>query len=296
MTYNHGGYIDEALKSIDEQKTEFPFELVIGDDFSTDDTLEKIRNFSFINPNLSVHVLRRQPGGSYHQLRQQEGRLYNFINIIENCKGKYIALLDGDDYWIDPLKLQKQVDFLEDHNEYGICFHKVNQINEFNGKTSIIPNGSGNEIFKIEDYILNNRTATCSILFKREILGNFPDWFSNLPFGDLGVILIVMKKSNRKAAVLEDNMGVYRIHAGGIHGSYHRNKVELIKAYKQHLDFIRIIGSHLLIEKEYKRYIYQKKAHTYALLAVLFMENGKKQKYLKSKFSTIYYSILKIFY
>ncbi len=101
--------------------------------------------------------------------------MYNFVNILNNCTGDYIALLDGDEYWTDPLKLQKQVDFLENNEDYGICFHTVTQINDFNGKTTILPNISENSIFRIEDYILNNLTATCSIVFKKENLGNLPN-------------------------------------------------------------------------------------------------------------------------
>ncbi|UJH92520.1 glycosyltransferase [Antarcticibacterium sp. 1MA-6-2] len=133
MTYNHSGYIEEALRSIDIQRTKFDFEVVVGDDFSTDDTLLKIRNFKFNNKKLHLKILNRQIGDEYHQERREKGRLFNFVNIIQNCSGSYVALLDGDDYWTDPLKLQRQVDFLEANNDFSICFHNVN-IEDTRGK------------------------------------------------------------------------------------------------------------------------------------------------------------------
>lgn len=112
----------EALKGIDEQQTTFPFEVVIGDDFSSDSTLEKIRQFRFTNPNVKVKILERQQGDAYHQARQKHGRIYNFYDILKNCSGKYTALLDGDDYWIDKNKLQTQVSFLEQNPQYLFAF------------------------------------------------------------------------------------------------------------------------------------------------------------------------------
>ena len=122
MTYNHGEFIKEAMNGIMMQETSFPIEVVVGDDFSTDNTLNIIREFSNTE-NIDIHILDRPRGEDYDLKRQELGRLYNFQNIIENCKGKYIAILDGDDYWTDPLKLQKQVDFLENNKAYSIITH-----------------------------------------------------------------------------------------------------------------------------------------------------------------------------
>jgi len=111
MVYNQEEFIDEAMKGIMMQKTDFKVEVVVGDDFSTDKTLELIRKYENTE-NIHIKILDRKKGDAYWTKRQAKGRLYNFINIIENCSGKYIALLDGDDYWTDPAKLQKQFDLL----------------------------------------------------------------------------------------------------------------------------------------------------------------------------------------
>ena len=91
-----------------------------GDDFSTDRTLDIVKSYQN-SESIEIKILERKKGDSYWQRRQKLGRLYNFINILDNCTGKYVALLDGDDYWTDPYKLQKQVDFLEQNPTFSMC-------------------------------------------------------------------------------------------------------------------------------------------------------------------------------
>ena len=114
MTYNHAPFIKNAMQGIMMQKTSFKIEVVVGDDFSKDNTLEIIKKFSDTE-NIKLKILNREIHDDYWFQRQENGRIYNFYNILKNCKGNYIALLDGDDYWTDPYKLQKQVDFLEEN-------------------------------------------------------------------------------------------------------------------------------------------------------------------------------------
>ena len=121
MTYNHEDFIADAMDGIMMQKTNFDVEVVVGDDFSTDNTLNIIRSYKD-SKNIKIRILERKKGDEYWHKRQEKGRLYNFINILENCKGKYIALLDGDDYWTDPLKLQRQVDYLELNRKYVLSY------------------------------------------------------------------------------------------------------------------------------------------------------------------------------
>ncbi|MDF1676660.1 MAG: glycosyltransferase, partial [Vicingaceae bacterium] len=106
MTYNHAKYITQCLNSIEQQQTSFPFEVIIGDDFSTDNNIALIQQFiaSSTNKNIKYILLDRKKGDEYDINRQKKGRLYNFLNIINHCKGKYIALIDGDDYWTDSYK------------------------------------------------------------------------------------------------------------------------------------------------------------------------------------------------
>ncbi len=110
ITYNHEKYISKAIESILMQKTDFSFDIVIGEDFSTDRTKEILIQYKRKNPE-KIHLLLHT-----HNI----GSLQNFILTLTSCRGKYIAILEGDDYWTDPCKLQKQVDFLEANPEYGL--------------------------------------------------------------------------------------------------------------------------------------------------------------------------------
>ena len=115
ITYNHEKYIAEALDSFLVQETDFPFEIVINDDGSLDRTADVIRMYMEKFPNIINANLRDQ----------NVGLMINFTECIKRAEGKYLAICDGDDYWTDPLKLQKQVDFLESNKEYNMVFHNA---------------------------------------------------------------------------------------------------------------------------------------------------------------------------
>ncbi|MEM7104596.1 MAG: glycosyltransferase [Bacteroidota bacterium] len=113
ITYNHERYIEKALSSILTQETDFDFEIVIGDDGSTDSTQDILLNFADQNPDKIKLVFNER----------NEGVFSNVYNTVEACTGKYLAFLEGDDFWVYPKKLQQQVDFLESNPEYSGCFH-----------------------------------------------------------------------------------------------------------------------------------------------------------------------------
>ncbi|WP_423818460.1 glycosyltransferase [Salinimicrobium sp. TIG7-5_MAKvit] len=213
MTYNHFNYIEEALKGIDIQITKFTFEVVVGDDFSTDGTLDKIKNYQFLNQNLQLKILKRKIGDNYWKSRQQKGRLYNFQNIIENCKGKYIALLDGDDYWTDPLKLQKQVDFLEANPEFILCFtnNKILGENLEIAKEAAV--NHSRSVFTHNDMPLFAPTSTR--VFRNAYLKGFD--MKDSPGGD--TFLLIWQSKFGKIKFLNEVTSVYRSHAGGIYSS-----------------------------------------------------------------------------
>jgi glycosyltransferase involved in cell wall biosynthesis len=213
MTFNHEEFINQALKSIDMQETNFAFEVVIGDDFSTDTTLRKIKNFEFTNPKIRANILKREKGDDYHKKRLKKGRIYNFVDIVNNCKGKYIALLDGDDYWTDPLKLQKQVDFLEGNPEYAICFHNVKIYNQEKGhfeKDTITRNVP--ETTTILDLARGNFIHTPSVVLRNDF--EIPNWFNETTIGDWTLYMIVVRE--QKIYKMDEEMAVYRVHDKGI--------------------------------------------------------------------------------
>ena len=140
MTFNHENFFSQAIEGCIIQDCSYSFEVVIGDDFSTDRTLNIALEYESKYPDI-IRVLSRQKGDDYDENRKRFGRLYNFMDILSNCQGKYIALLDGDDYWTDPLKLQKQVDFLEANPDYVLTGHDVKLVDADNHiiKDSYLP-------------------------------------------------------------------------------------------------------------------------------------------------------------
>lgn len=211
MVYNHAKFLRQAMDGIMEQRTTFPVEVVVGDDFSTDGSLDIVKEYQD-TPNIKIKILNRSVGDEYWQNRQRYGRLYNFLNILENCKGKYIALLDGDDYWIDQLKLQKQVDFLQNHPDFSMVFHQANKLYD-DGTISPFNQFDVDRDFQFKDLIERNFIATGSVLYRNHY-EPLPSWFLSLQAGDWGLHLINSQQG--KIRFLSSCMSVYRKHDNGV--------------------------------------------------------------------------------
>lgn len=276
LAYNHGPYIRQCLEGFVMQKTNFTFEVLIHDDASTDETAKIIKEFEDQHPILIKPIYQSENQFS-------KGISPTFTYNFPRARGKYIALCEGDDYWTDPYKLQKQIDFLEANPEYGICAHRVQSVNEFDtSKNHIFPNNSQSQDYYIKQFIQSNVVATCSLIFKKEYFNSKP-WHQKSPFGDLLLTLTVLKNSNQKMYVLYDVMGVYRIHSGGVHGNFHQSNKGLVKAYEQHLQFNELIKKYLLFEKKYKSFIQSKKVETYRTILTLLDKKLFWFKYAKYK-------------
>jgi len=118
ITYNHAKFIRQALDGFLMQETNFPFEVLIHDDASTDGTADIIREYAEKYPDIIKPIFQKE---NQYSKGVQISLTYNFPRV----KGKYVALCEGDDYWTDPRKLQTQVDFLEANPEFSMCFHPV---------------------------------------------------------------------------------------------------------------------------------------------------------------------------
>ncbi len=114
ITYNHETFIAKAIEGFLMQQTSFPFKIIIGEDYSTDRTRDIVQKYARRHPELINLIISDT----------NVGILVNERRVMLEAKGKYIAFCEGDDYWTDPFKLQKQVDFLETHPEYSVCFHR----------------------------------------------------------------------------------------------------------------------------------------------------------------------------
>ena len=237
LAYNHKNYISQCIDSVLMQKTDFPFEIVLGEDESADGTREICMQYASKYPDMIRLFLRSRKDVIYIN-GSATGR-FNLAESLKACRGKYTALLEGDDYWTDPLKLQKQVDFLEANPLYSTCFHRVTEFDEISLNEKIIPDGPLSQTMKLNDLLGgNNFIPTNSCVFWN-FSSPLPSWFYLTPFGDYGLHLINAKRGD--IGFIDEVMGVYRLSSSGVHGKLKSSNDGLTKAYQQHLDFWEII-------------------------------------------------------
>lgn len=217
VTYNHVEYIEQCVQSIINQNTTFKFEILIGEDNSSDGTREKCVELSLKYPNQIKLFLRDRKDVIFINGRPT-GR-YNFLETISSARGRYVALCDGDDLWSDNLKLQKQFDFLEANEGYSAVVHRVTYLNESNREVTdqVFPEKYRNELDKIALAEEGCLPKTSSLFFRSSALTDIPEWFRSCPTGDYPLMLILSQYGKFK--VLPDIMSVYRIHNGGIWSS-----------------------------------------------------------------------------
>lgn len=212
ITYNHESYITQCIEGMLSQKINYDYEIVIGDDCSKDSTTKICKFYAQKFPDLI----------KYKKRDSNLGMIGNWINTLNECKGKYIALCEGDDYWTDPLKLQKQVDFLEGNKDYSICW--TNYEIEENGSLKK-PNwfeGFFRGLYK--DINFNNFgspycTYTLTCMFKSSCLENV-NFNSFKFFKDNTLYSLCLQKG--KGAILNFFGGVYRINNASIYSSASR--------------------------------------------------------------------------
>lgn len=199
VAYNQEQYVREALDSVLMQKVNFPFEIIISDDCSTDATPQILQEYAVVHPDVVKPILGKQNVGYPNNQRRS----------LEAATGKYIALCDSDDYWTDPYKLQKQVDYMESHPECAICFHNVMHI--YDGTTAhrslLVPLDFPTEL-TIEDVISRKWfLPTNSEIFRHEYL-SFPDWYDSVLHIDYVLNLLISQHGTLH--YMPDVMAVYR--------------------------------------------------------------------------------------
>jgi len=234
VTYNHENYIDECIDSILNQKTDFKFEIILGEDFSTDGTRAICQKYAYEFPEIIKLQLRNREDVIFIN-GKPTGR-YNFIESLKKSSSKYIALCDGDDYWTDSLKLQKQVDFLESNKEYAGSFHDTDVIIDGDENLNPKPFRTYNKnIFNLEDTISTRALFhTSSFIFRKSLL-EFPSWFTKVQSGDMALFTIIASKGPLYR--VNDSMSIYRKNEGGITNDvkfrdYHKNRIILFKYLK----------------------------------------------------------------
>ena len=254
MTYNHKNYIGSAIDSILSQRINVDFDILIHDDCSDDGTREIIKRYQDMHPNVIKTIFQKN--------RQFALLGYNKMIekfIVPNLKSKYVAICDGDDYWIDDSKLQRQYDFMEANQDYSMCFHSAYQLKpngDLSSKWYIKPAGD----LQMSD-IINDRpgicAATSSIFVRTGVYCNFPNWRMSFPVED--VPLCIDAALQGKIHRFKEIMCVYRQFAVGSWSEQNRNNVS--RVVEQHHLLINAIK---LFDNE-SNHIYHQLVESYIL-------------------------------
>jgi glycosyltransferase involved in cell wall biosynthesis len=236
VTYNQAKFIGKAIESALSQQTNFDFEILIGDDCSNDGTQDIIRDYQARYPDKIIPILQTKNLG-------QNG-LFNTNETYAHARGKYIAAFDGDDYWTDPLKLQKQVDFLDANPGFSTCFHNALITYEDGSPAQLLNAPDQKTEYTTEDLIGEDEIwfmATSSVMFWN-VIKAYPKWFLQSVSGDIP--RYVLFSTYGKIGYLPDVMSVYRKNQNGTSftdkeddAKFLWNRINLYKGINQELNY-----------------------------------------------------------
>lgn len=231
ITYNHEDFIVEAIESVLDQQLDCTWEFIIADDCSTDKTGEIVEDYAKANPNL----IRKLDNST------NLGAAKNFLRLLDAAKGKYIAYLEGDDYWIDSHKLQKQMNYMEEHDNHSMCYHPVKWIvdGELTEKMSNTEDGA---TLEIDDVLRNGWQIRSSSMFWRRF--SLPQGFESLYVGDYPLHILLADRGT--IGFIREAMSIYRINPEGwVEKNYKkedfRSKLKLLNDELFSLRFIKTV-------------------------------------------------------
>jgi glycosyltransferase involved in cell wall biosynthesis len=274
-TYNQEKFIAQTLDSFLMQKTDFSFEIIVHDDASTDNTTKIVKSYESSHPGFFSNIYQ-----SENQFSKGSGEIGKIV--YKRAKGKYTALCEGDDYWTDPFKLQKQVGFLEANNEYSICYHRVKILKDDN---SFLPESLNlsdeNETYSILDLAKGNIMHTPSVVFRNNLFEQFPDWFFKSPIGDYPLHMLNARFG--KIYYIPEYMAVYRIHEKGMWST--TNEKTKIKGWAETLGFL---AKEFNDDPEIEQILKYKYAQNLNSLSILYSDEQnfeQSAKYLANAFA-----------
>ncbi len=211
QTYRHAPFIKECLESVLAQRTDFDFEILIGEDFSDDGTREICMEYAERFPG-KIRLFLHERANNISVSGRPTGRFVYLVNLF-SARGKYIAYCEGDDYWTDPEKLQKQADFLDENPEYVISHHDFRILDERNGALSV-PKYDYRHDFSPDRMVSRSHMNTNTVMF-RNVITEIPEDFLKVLSADQ--FLYSMLAHHGRAKYQSDiGPSVYRLHEGGI--------------------------------------------------------------------------------
>ena len=243
-TYNHERFVAQAIESVLAQKTAFAYRLIVGDDCSTDGTQAIVKSYAERHPDVIEFFSSPKNLGALH--RDRVG-----VKALKKCTAWYVAILEGDDYWTDPYKLQKQVDFLEGHPECAASFHDVLIFHEDGSAPArrLFP-ANQKELSTLEDILTSGVfPMPCTLLHRNELLREFPDCFYQVRNADWMISVLLARRGD--LGFINEVMAAYRVHGGGIWSSLNR-----IQGIRENIKTYETIDAYLT--RKYHRAISEK--------------------------------------
>ncbi len=257
IAFNHEPFIAQAIEGFLAQKTDFPCELIIADDASTDGTRDVIRKYWQQYPERIRVLLNR------HNI----GCCRTKVRAYQACRGQYVALLDGDDYWTAADKLQQQAHWLDRHPEGALCFHSVTMVWDEGSQEPVVfrPPG-GRATYTLGDLLQTNFIASCAAMYRKGVFEEFPPWSFVMPVSDW--TQHVLHAQYGTIGYLDKPMAVYRQHGGGIYApkppTHHLQvAVEMLRRFR------------CVMPRGQERQINRSLCESYCTLAHLYCDEGR---------------------
>jgi glycosyltransferase involved in cell wall biosynthesis len=257
LAYNHEPYIAQSIQSALDQRTDFEYEIVIGEDCSTDRTREVVKHFYLQNPKKIVPLLRDR----------NIGMMRNLIETLSFCRGTYIASLEGDDYWTSKDKLQQQVDFLDSHPDYAICCARSMVVDESGNRLDRVNPIDKAGTYDVSDLLRHNFISTPTSVYRRSSLGTLPAWFHKMNYGDFATHVLAARSG--KIQLLDAVLGAYRVQPGGAWSSASQKQrtLGLIRMYE---------GVNKGLDQKYESTIRPKVSELYSNWGALARESNSR--------------------
>jgi glycosyltransferase involved in cell wall biosynthesis len=268
ITYGQENYIKEAIHGVLMQQADFEIELIVADDRSPDNTEEVVK--SIVASHTNGHWIK------YTRHAENKGMMDNFIWALDQCRGKYIAICEGDDYWTDPVKLQKQVKVLEQHPECSFCFHQGIRINEVDSKYDVYPLDN-QERFDATSFFQMTTIPMASVVLRSHLSRIFVRHHSHPDFQ-----LLCSLVTQGDAYFIREPMSVYRVHPGGIsynHSAFHYVKRRVNELYEE------ASSKHFSID------VRKQIARLYIESVFILFQNYKKELSAKDRLLYIYRAV-----
>ena len=244
ITYNQERFVAQSVESVLAQRVNFDYEIIIGDDCSTDGTRTLLTDFRRRNPERIVLILRQQ----------NVGPMRNIESTLAACRGQYVAILEGDDYWTSADKIQKQVDFLDSHPECAVCCHRVKFMYETGSPEVDVHPLLAAGPYVIEDLLKWNFVMTCSAVMRRDLTDRPPSWLSEMKVGDWARTVLAARHGTIE--LMDEIMAAYRVHGEGMWSSMPqiarlREMAQMLTALDKELDYVYTDTIHHTIASPY---------------------------------------------